>query len=71
MLHRSLSTNTSENCRNVGDRADLGLLVAVFAWDYRLLIREFLGKHHLEAFLDAHVAESLADDVGKRAVEGL
>ena len=71
MLHGGLSTNTSENCRDVWYCADLGFLVAVFAWNYRLFIREFLREDHLEAFLDAHVAESLADDICQRAVEGL
>ena len=71
MLDCCLSADTAEYGRDIRDRADLRLLVAVLAWDYRLLVRQFLREDHLEAFLDAHVAESLADDICQRAVEGL
>ena len=67
----SLSACAAEYGRYIGYCADLGLLVAVLAWDYRLLVRQFLREDHLEAFLYAHVAESLADDICQRAVEGL
>ena len=69
MLYCSLGTDTSENCRDIGNRADLGFLVAVLAWNDRLFIWKLLREDYLEAFLDAHVAESLADDVGQRTVE--
>ena len=69
MLYCSLGADTSENCRDIGNRADLGFLVAVLAWYYRLFIRKLLREDYLEAFLDAHVTEALADDVGQRAVE--
>ena len=67
----SLGTGAAEYGRYIGYCADLRLLVAVLAWDYRLLVRQFLREDHLEAFLYAHVAESLADDICQRAVEGL
>ena len=71
MLNCSLGADATEYGWDIRDCTDLGFLVAVFAWNYRLFIREFLREDHLEAFLDAHVAEALADDVGQRAVEGL
>ena len=49
MLYCSLGTDTSENCRDIGNRANLGFLVAVFAWNDRLFIRKFLREDHLEA----------------------
>ena len=68
-LHDSLCTYAAEHSRDIGDRADLGLLVAVFAWNYRILVREFLRENHLETLLYSHVSEALTHDIGKRAVE--
>ena len=71
MLHCSLCTNATEDGRDIGYRTYLRLLVAVFAWNYGLLVRELLREDNLEALLDAHVAQSLAYNICQRAVERL
>ena len=69
MLNYSLGTDTSEYGRDVGDGADLRFLVAVLAWDYGFLVRKFFREYYLKTFSDAHMAQSLADYIGQRAVE--
>ena len=69
MLNGSLRTGAAKDSRDVRDCADLRLLVTVFAWHYRLFIRQFFREDDLEAFLDSHVAQALADYVSQRAVK--
>ena len=70
-LYNRLGTYTAEHRRNIRYRTDLRFLIAVFAWNYRLLVREFLRENHLESLLYTHMAEAFSDYVRQRTVEGL
>ncbi len=68
--NRGLGAGAAEDGGDVGDGADLGLLVAVLAWDDGLLVRKLLGENDLETFLYPHVSQPFTNYIGKGAVEG-